>query len=101
MTWSVGEHGGHSSETFARYVPVYEIPSRYFQYVRSCPPALAREATEALAVHHEHRARDLRAARTFALRSLQLQATTARQEAVKYRLARIDRKMSSLFPLSP
>jgi uncharacterized protein YprB with RNaseH-like and TPR domain len=68
--------------------------------LRGCPPALAREATEALAVHHEHRARDLTAARTFALRSLQLQATTARQEAVKYRLARIDRKMSSLFPLT-
>jgi uncharacterized protein len=68
--------------------------------LRGCPPALAREATEALAVHHEHRARDLAAARMFALRSLPLQATAARQEAIKYRLARIDRKMSSLFPLN-
>ena len=64
--------------------------------LRGCSPALAREATEALAVHHEHRARDLAAARMFALRSLPLQATAARQEAIKYRLARIDRKMSSL-----
>ena len=67
--------------------------------LRGCPPALAREATEALAVHHEHRARDLHEARAFALRSLPLQATAARQEAIRYRLARIDRKMSSLFPL--
>jgi hypothetical protein len=68
--------------------------------LRGSPPALVREATEALAVHHEHRARDLQAARTFALQSLQLQATVARQEAVRYRLARIDRKMTSLFPLT-
>src|SRR4029079_9558588 len=32
-----------------------------------CPPRVAREATEALAVHHEHRARDLAAAKAFAL----------------------------------
>jgi hypothetical protein len=50
---------------------------------------------EALAVHHEHRARDLEAARRFALQSLRLQATAARQEAVKYRLARLDRKLGS------
>jgi len=60
-----------------------------------CPPALAREASEALAVHHEHRARDLETARTFALRSLPLQSTTARQEAIRYRLARLDRKIGS------
>ncbi len=73
--------------------------------MRQCPPTYAREATEALAVHHEHRARDLEAARTFALQSLRLQATAARQEAVKYRLARLDRKLgsrtlSTLFQLS-
>ena len=61
---------------------------------RDCPPAYTREAMEALAVHHEHRARDLEAARRFALQSLHLQATTARQNAVKYRLARIDRKLA-------
>ena len=60
---------------------------------RDRPPAYAREAMEALAVHHEHRARDLEAARRFALESLRLQGTAARQEAVKYRLARIDRKL--------
>ena len=62
---------------------------------RGCPPAYTREAMEALAVHHEHRARDLETARTFALQSLRLQATPARQQAVKYRLARLDRKLGS------
>ena len=60
---------------------------------RQCPPAYAREATEALAIHHEHRVRDLEKARTFALQSLRLQATVARQDAVQYRLARLDRKL--------
>ena len=68
--------------------------------LRGCPAAIVREATEALAVHHEHRRRDPLSARSFALQSLQLQATVARQEAVRYRLARIDRKMTSLFPLT-
>jgi uncharacterized protein YprB with RNaseH-like and TPR domain len=39
----------------------------------NCPRAAAREATEALAIHHEHRDRDLTAAKTFALRSLELE----------------------------
>jgi len=69
---------------------------------RSCPPGYVREATEALAVHHEHRARDLEAARTFALQALRLPATAARQDAVKYRLARLDRKLGSRdFPCLP
>jgi len=63
---------------------------------RDCPAGYVREAMEALAVHHEHRARDLEAARRFALQSLRLQATAARQDAVKYRLARIDRKLGMI-----
>ena len=31
--------------------------------MRGCPPPIAREATEALAIHHEHRVRDLAAAK--------------------------------------
>jgi hypothetical protein len=61
--------------------------------MRECPESYAREAAEALAVHHEHRARDLEAARRFAVQSLRLQGTAARREAVTYRLARIDRKL--------
>lgn len=66
--------------------------------LRDCPDAYRRDATEALAVHHEHRVRDLEAARTFALQSLRLQATPARQDAIKYRLARLDRKLSAGAP---
>jgi uncharacterized protein len=66
--------------------------------VQQCPPAYAREANEALAVHHEHRVRDLETARAFAMQSLTLQATPARQHAVKHRLARLDRKLGSTPP---
>jgi hypothetical protein len=61
--------------------------------VRGCPPALEREASEALAVHHEHRLRDLQAARAFALQSLHVTSTRARHEATEHRLARLDRKL--------
>ena len=63
--------------------------------LRRCPPHIAREATEALAVHHEHRLRDLRSARNFALRSLGFDACPSRQHATKYRLARLERKLTS------
>jgi uncharacterized protein YprB with RNaseH-like and TPR domain len=58
-----------------------------------CPVHLAREATEALAIHHEHRVRDLPVARMFALRSLETEPGPARQDAVRRRVTRIDRKM--------
>jgi hypothetical protein len=57
------------------------------------PAHLAREATEALAVHHEHRARDFEAARRFAIQTLQFNITRSRTEAVQHRLARLDRKL--------
>jgi uncharacterized protein len=61
--------------------------------LRRCPPAIAREAMEALAVHHEHRARNFHEARRFAMRSLQFNITQARQHAIQHRLARLDRKI--------
>jgi uncharacterized protein YprB with RNaseH-like and TPR domain len=61
--------------------------------LRGCPPAIARDASEALAVHHEHRLRDLQAARHFALQSLSAPATPSRREATQHRLARLDRKL--------
>jgi hypothetical protein len=61
--------------------------------LRGCPPAMVREASEALAVHHEHRLRDLQAARSFALESLRLPGTPARREALQHRLARLERKI--------
>jgi uncharacterized protein YprB with RNaseH-like and TPR domain len=61
--------------------------------LHACPPTVVREATEALAVHHEHRMRDPRTARAFALRSLSCHGTPARAEALQHRLARLNRKL--------
>ena len=61
--------------------------------LQSCPSAIQREAAEALAVHHEHRLRDLEAARAFALRSLNVNSTRSRHAATQHRLARLDRKL--------
>jgi uncharacterized protein len=60
-----------------------------------CPPQIVREATDALAVHHEHRLRDPLSARSFALQSLTLHPTPSRQQAVQHRLARLDRKLGA------
>jgi uncharacterized protein YprB with RNaseH-like and TPR domain len=54
---------------------------------------LRQFATEALAIHHEHRERDLDGARELALFALQ-EAAGARAEGMRHRLARIDRKIS-------
>ena len=66
-----------------------------------CAPALTREALEALAVHHEHRARKLDTARWFALESLTLTANHGRLRAARHRLARIDRKLAAGSPVPP
>ena len=58
-----------------------------------CPAGIQREASEALAVHHEHRLRDLQAARAFALQTLNLNSTRSRREATQHRLARLDRRL--------
>jgi hypothetical protein len=63
--------------------------------VRACPSVLVREASEALAVHHEHRLRDAAAARDFALRSLRFESSRSRQERLHHRLARLDRKLGA------
>ena len=62
--------------------------------ISGCPPLVAREASEALAIHHEHRVRDLEAAKMFALKSLESGQQRAWTEAVHHRLARIERKIA-------
>ena len=64
--------------------------------VPGCPRVLAREASEALAVHLEHRLRDYQNARGYAVQSLHGDLTPTRKEATLHRLARLDRKMSQL-----
>jgi hypothetical protein len=58
-----------------------------------CPSHLVRAAAEALAIHHEHRVRDLPVARSFALESLKREASDGWREAVGRRLTRLDRKI--------
>jgi uncharacterized protein len=106
------EHEGHGiridpvtrAEALRSYAIVCRRQRRYAEAadgwrrildLRRCPPNIAREATEALAVHHEHRLRDPRSARQFALRSLGFDATASRQDATRYRLARLERKLTS------
>lgn len=63
-----------------------------------CPPQFAREAAEALAVHHEHRERDLEGARRLALQSLRLPGPVSRRQATEHRLARLSRKLGMRDP---
>lgn len=63
--------------------------------LRRCPPHIAREATEALAVHLEHRDRNLSEARQYALQALQFNGTIRRTQSVRYRLARLERKLEA------
>ena len=69
--------------------------------VRGCPTVIAREASEALAIHHEHRLRDLASARAFALRGLEeslAPPAASWTRAVRHRLARIERKLGVSAP---
>lgn len=82
----------------------YGDAARYWRHlvgVPGCPPQMVREATEALAIHHEHRERDLRTAKMFALRNLEVVAKSTRGDAVRHRLARLERKLLSEPPLFP
>lgn len=60
---------------------------------RGAPARLRREAREALAIHHEHRARDLDAARTLVLEALSEPLEGRRLHETERRLARLDRKL--------
>jgi hypothetical protein len=60
-----------------------------------CPRPIEREASEALAVHLEHRRRDLASARDFAMRLLCVDGSVTRRQAAEYRLARLERKLES------
>jgi uncharacterized protein len=59
------------------------------------PPDLQREAIEALAIHHEHRSRDLDAALAYALRGFERDADDRFRQELERRLARLRRKMSA------
>ena len=63
-----------------------------------CSGGVEREAIEALAIHHEHRRRDLGSARLFAQRNLDVLARHPRdawETAARHRLDRIERKIQA------
>ncbi len=59
-----------------------------------CPTAFRQEAREALAIHHEHRVRDLNTARAHAQQLMGEQTSARRREAVAHRLRRLERKLA-------
>ena len=63
---------------------------------QGCPSHIRREAIEALAIHNEHRVRDLITAQTFALRNLEGENDLGRTRAVQHRLSRLNRKLKNL-----
>lgn len=61
-------------------------------------PVMRREAIDALAIHFEHRARNLDEAHRFARLSLAERVGTRSMEASRHRLARLDRKLGRRTP---
>jgi uncharacterized protein YprB with RNaseH-like and TPR domain len=51
------------------------------------------EAIRALAIHHEHRAKDLGRARNYAERALEVEHEPGEADALRHRLSRLDRKL--------
>ena len=86
------------SATVSRRVRRYDAAAaawRALLELPACPLRLVHEASEALAIHHEHRDGDLRRARDLAYRSLRAASSRSRLKAVEHRLARLDRKLAA------
>lgn len=83
-------HAGRRREAADAWQQLADLPR--------CPAALRREAREALAIHHEHRARDLHAARAHAERLVSEQPGGRWREAAEHRLRRIERKLDRKRP---
>ena len=77
-----------------RYTDAAEAWTRLLKLPR-VPDRLRREASVALAVHHEHRLRDLGQAQWFATHALEAEPHPARRRAVQHRLTRLRRKIDA------
>jgi tetratricopeptide (TPR) repeat protein len=76
-----------------RDVMALTSPARYCR--RPSMPELRQFAAEALAIHHEHRVRDLETARELTLFAIEEDGPVAtRADDMRYRLARLDRKLA-------
>jgi uncharacterized protein YprB with RNaseH-like and TPR domain len=80
----------------ARHVDAAEAWQGVLDHARryGASPALEQRAVQALAIHHEHRARDLEAAHRYAAR-LNRQASGRARQSAAHRLGRIEKKMGS------
>lgn len=75
----------------------YAEAAAAWEQVVACEPretVSAREAREALAIHHEHRARDLEQARAHAQQALTITASETQRAGVESRLARLEKKIA-------
>ncbi len=79
--------GGRMAEAAEAWQALVAVPGS--------PSGLRREAREALAIHHEHRSRDLQSARALVLDVLAEAPETRWRAEAEYRLRRIDRKLSN------
>jgi uncharacterized protein YprB with RNaseH-like and TPR domain len=77
----------------ARQFDDAEVAWRRVLEIEGSPPHIVREATDALAVHYEHRRRDLQVAKSYALQALAFEGSPTREGAIRHRVARLDRKL--------
>jgi uncharacterized protein YprB with RNaseH-like and TPR domain len=76
-----------------RYVEAAAIWTR-LAACRGARPGLSHEAREALAIHYEHRDRDLDKAHEWATGAFEPGSADSRRDAMEHRLARLRRKMA-------
>jgi uncharacterized protein YprB with RNaseH-like and TPR domain len=77
---------GRHEEAADRWQQILDLPS-------GAASALGRRATEALAIHHEHRRKDMAAARRYA-EALERHASGSYKREVERRMSRIERKQA-------
>ena len=83
----LSRHARRYDEAAAAWRRILELGARR--------PRLLQEASEALAVHHEHRDANLALARDLARQSLGYATSASRAHAVRHRLTRLNRKLGS------
>jgi uncharacterized protein len=83
--------GARYDDAAAAWQALLAMPLR-----RRADDALKRRAVEALAIHHEHRARDLATAKTYATELRAAAAGMVRTENAERRLGRLNRKLKSV-----
>ena len=84
----------------ARQFDDAEVAWRRVLELEGSPSHIMREATDALAVHYEHRRRDSVAAKSYALQALGFEGSPTREGAIRHRVARLDCKLERTEPFS-